>query len=116
MIKGRIHYERKFLNTEGYHELAGLVTQIDDMREDNWESPFYGMYKMSNCERALELTLDFDNEEDLNNTLHKMDTIISVTKAFRDKAESLREDIINYAVDKKAKELVEKGNKDGNTK
>lgn len=111
MIKERIHFERKFLNTEGYHELAGIVTQIDDMRKESWTSPFYGLYKISNCDRALELTLDFGNEEELNNTLYKMDTIISVTKAFRDKAASLREDIIKHHTEQKAKELKDKENK-----
>lgn len=96
-----IFLRRSFLNKEGHHELAGLLCQVDDYREEKHGNCFYGTYKISNCDRAIELAFDFNNEDELENNIFKLDTIVKDTTDMRDFLVSLRGEVEKFNEEKK---------------
>lgn len=88
-----IFFKRSFLNTEKHHSNAAIVCDIKDCREDDYGDPFWSHFKLSDCDNHIQLSMDFGSIEELDNTLFKLDTILDITKQFRDKAASLRGDI-----------------------
>jgi len=91
IIMGKnIYNKRSFLNKPGYHSNAVIVTDISDCRKDGFSDPFWGHYKITDCENIVNIAIDLGNVEELNNTLHKLDKIISVTQAYRDKIQELK--------------------------
>lgn len=91
-----VFFKRSFLNTDGHHSNAAIVCDIKDCREDDYGDPFWGHYKLSDCENNISLAVDLGSVGELDNTLFKLDTLISITQQFRDHAASLRKDVEEY--------------------
>lgn len=110
-----LFFKRAFLNKEGHHSNAALVCDVKSLiEEEGYRDPFWSHYKISGCSNTVELAMEFGNVEELDNTLYKLDTIISVTKDFRDYAATLRKDIENFVEKRKIEDEVEKAKKKEN--
>jgi hypothetical protein len=99
---------RAFLNKDGYHSNATLVVNIEYEASDDWSYPFYGSWRISNCERVLELSIDLNTIKDLNNTIYKMEKIIEVTSSFKDALERIKPKVIEYELKRKEDKKKEK--------
>lgn len=102
-----IFIKRSFLNKPGYHSNATLLCDITDNRDDDYSDPFWGHYKITDCDNKVNLAIDFASVEELNNTLHKLDKIISITQSFRDAAAELKPKIKEYIKKQAKKEASE---------
>lgn len=91
-MKDHIYSKRAFLNKPEHHSNASLVTNISESLYG--DDGFYATYKISDCKRTVEISIDLNDMEDYNNTIFKMNKIIEVTKSFRDKLKTLKTDII----------------------
>lgn len=91
-----IFFKRSFLNTDKHHSNASIVCDIKDCRNDSYGGPFWTHFKLSDCDNHIQLSMDLGSIKELENTLFKLNTILDITKQFRDQAESLREDIKNW--------------------
>ena len=104
----QIFQNRAFLNKEGFHSNANIVTYIEEYdyngkNEKKKVKEYYAGYKMMDCSEAISISIDLDDIKQLENTLFKLDKIIEITKEFRDSCESLRP-----MIEKKDKEMSEK--------
>lgn len=58
--------------------------------------------------------MDLGTVEELDNTLYKLDNIISITQAFRDYAATLRKDIEDFVEKRRIEDEAEKAKKKEN--
>lgn len=100
----RLFTERAFLNKGGYHSNASLVATITD---SEYGTGFYATYKLTDCSRSVELSIDLDDLDEYENTLSKLQTIIDITKSFKDHVVSLKPALI-ASIEKEKKEEEER--------
>lgn len=97
-MKRKFHGGRALLNKPGQSTTAAIVCEIEDssrwkknedgrgnkVKQGGWVSPPDYTFQLANCDRsiAFELALTAD-QEDLDNNLHKLDTMIEVLQKFR---------------------------------
>jgi hypothetical protein len=108
----QVFSKRAFLNKEGYHSSASIVTYIENASYG--EGLFYGNLKISDCSKQIELAVDLESIEMLNNTLYKLSKIIDVVSAYRDALEVLKPKIKarekKVRLEREARELERKNN------
>jgi hypothetical protein len=90
--------ERWFLNLPGFHGGAYVLAYLEDTSElhprpEEWcdadcrECPHNFeprvMLEISDCYKRIELEFDFDSEAGRQNSLHKLDTLITALRVFR---------------------------------
>lgn len=102
-MKNIIHTYRAFLNKQGFHSNASIATDITDSEYGNG---YYGTFKISDCNRTVELSIDLDNKADYENTIYKMDRIIMAAENYKKAIIKLRPKIIAYEKEQKAKKLA----------
>jgi uncharacterized protein (DUF342 family) len=106
----QVFSKRAFLNKEGYHSNASIVTSIENASYG--EGLFYGNLKISDCSKQIELAVDLESIEMLDNTLYKLSKIIDVVSAYRDALEVLKPKIKarekKVRLEKEARELQHK--------
>jgi|AntDeeMinimDraft_6_1070357.scaffolds.fasta_scaffold03654_4 Ser-tRNA(Ala) deacylase AlaX len=73
--------DRRFLNQSNYHTTANVVAKISS--EFYNERP-YCDFHISDCNRTISLDIDSDNEDDLKNSIYKMEQIIDVATEMKD--------------------------------
>ena len=96
--RGRVD-ERRFLNLPGFHGTAYVVAYVEDTRERGLE---YGVYcdeecqhcphnfeprmilEIADCHDRIELEFDIDSDAGRANSLHKLDTLITALRVFRE--------------------------------
>lgn len=64
------YFEKRFLNKDGYHSLAGIC--IDINFEEDSSFPFYMSLAISNCDRSIELSFDNGSLENYDNNIYKL--------------------------------------------
>ena len=95
-------YSRKFLNKEGFESHAHIIFQVDkvDLRKTKYSDGLHGAGSLSiaDCSRHITLDLGWWSQEDADNSLHKLDTLIDDLLKFRkawveqaDKAKVMRD-------------------------
>ncbi len=95
-MENRIFTKRVFLNKEEHHFNAALVCYIEDKTKESYGNPFWGLYKISNCDRGIELSMDLGSEEDLNNTIYKLEQIINTTKQYKKALKKIKPRLIKH--------------------
>ena len=96
----RIFNSRDFLNQPGFHNNSSLCTSVT---KSNHGERYYGTYTMNDCSKTISLSIDIGDEEDLNNTLYKLEKIIVGTTKLKNKLLSLKDNIIKGELDRKNK-------------
>lgn len=91
--------KREFLNKEGFHSNAAIVTNIEKASYN--DGGFYVSYKLSDCNRTVELSIDIDSMKEYKNTMFKLSQLIETTQALKDKLEELKPTIKANIVKKK---------------
>ena len=89
--------ERWFLNLPGFHGGAYVVAYVEDTRERGLqhceddqcrECPYNFEPRMileiADCQDRIELEFDIDSEAARANSLHKLDTLITALRVFRE--------------------------------
>jgi hypothetical protein len=90
--------ERWFLNLAGFHGRAYIVAYVEDttkralMRDcddDGCDCAAYNfeprmILEMADCDDRINLEFDVDSEAGRANSLHKLDTLISALRIFRE--------------------------------
>ena len=99
-----IHSYRTFLNKKGFHSNASISTDITD---SDYGEGFYGTFKLSDCNRTVELSIDLDNIEEYNNTIYKMYRIIKAAEDYKKALVKLRPKIVEYQKKQEAKKLAQ---------
>lgn len=109
--------ERWFLNLPGFHGGAYVLAYLEDTSElhprpEKWcdescpECPHNFepkvMLEISDCYKRIELEFDFETEAGRQNSLHKLDTLITALRVFR---AGLVEEFDEY--DRRERELEE---------
>ncbi len=86
---------RALLNLPGHHSTAAIIAEIEDTKDwqegkDRNGRPVQGYtaqpewtFTISDCSGSVNLELDFGTDNNLENNLHKIDTIINTLKEFR---------------------------------
>jgi len=102
----QIFSKRAFINKEGYHSNANVSSNIT--RNDFGHNGFYATYKLSDCRRTVELSIDLDDLEEYENTIYKLDQILSTTESFRKEILKLKPEIEEIVKKRKLEEEKEK--------
>lgn len=106
--------ERWFLNLPGFHGGAYVVGYVEDTSErglvycdecdecepENFEPRT--ILEIADCENRIQLEFDVDSEARRANSLHKLDTLITALRVFR---QGLEEEFAEY--DRREHELKE---------
>lgn len=92
----KVHGKRSLLNRPGYNSTAAIVAEIEDTETwpdgkngegveitTRWGAQPSATLRISDCDRAVSLDLDFDTAEDWRNTLYKVDTMIDALVQMR---------------------------------
>lgn len=69
-------YRREFLNLEGHHSHAHIIAASPKDRA-------YGSVSLMDCSEVINLSLEWRDEDEYENTLHKLDTLIDILKDFK---------------------------------
>jgi hypothetical protein len=72
---------RRFLNQINYHSTGSIMARISS---DSYSEIPYCDFYISNCDRTIFLEIDSSDEEDLKNSIHKMEQIIDVATEMKD--------------------------------
>jgi hypothetical protein len=112
-MKPLIFTHRAFLNKPGFHSNASLSA---DITESEYGEGFYGTYKISDCSRTIELSIDLDTEDDLNNSIFKMDCLILAAEKFKEALVELKPKIIKAEKETIERDRIRKEKKDADTK
>ena len=102
-MESKVFSDRSFINKKGYHSNAAIIATIE--RHDFGDNGFYATYKLSDCNRTVEISIDLDTIEEYENTIYKLNKLLKVTENFKNKIISLRPEI-------KEKERLEKKEKE----
>jgi len=87
-----VFFRREFLNSAGYHSIAAIHAEVNDYNENGIPDFRYGRFQVipptsiltiSDCDRHITLELGFRSDEEQDNNLHKLDTLISVLTEMR---------------------------------
>lgn len=76
-------FERRFLNKENFHSFAAIIGKIKIEKYYNDKNLLNSYYvtryvSISDCSEKISLELNVETEEEYNNTLYKLDTLIDV--------------------------------------
>lgn len=81
--KSEILYKKHiktFLNLDGHHDVANVSFNIEV------EGHYYddGTLKISDCNSNIKLQFEINSEEDITNSVHKMNTLLDFIQKSRD--------------------------------
>lgn len=81
------HGGRSMLNLPGHHSTGAITAEIQNTSNwpadvDRWERPDF-IFVIANCDRSISFDVDFDTEEELKNSLYKIDTMVDILRRFR---------------------------------
>lgn len=86
---------RALLNSEGHHSTAAIVAEVEDTSVwpdgengrgneiQPWNTEPYCMLQIANCDRSILFDLSWSTEEERENALDKVDTLVETLTAFR---------------------------------
>src|SRR4051794_20408363 len=82
---------REFLNLPGFHAGAYVLAEIEDTSrkepvrsQDGWQNRWPNLtLEIADCSRRVNLEFDISCEHELENSLHKVDTLIDALWRFR---------------------------------
>jgi hypothetical protein len=87
---------RAMLNQAGHESTAAMVAEVEDTRgwkegcdgdgdeiKSKWALEPDTVLRISDCDRAVGLSIQWDTEEDRENALFKVDTMIALLRDFR---------------------------------
>ena len=99
--------ERTLLNLPGFHGGAFVYVYVEDTSErdlgdaaHNFEPQM--IVEIADCDRRIALQFDIDSAEGRENSVHKLDTLVSALRVFR---QALAEEFEPY--DRRAREMEE---------
>jgi hypothetical protein len=83
----KLYGERHLLNQPGFHSTAAIVAEIEDTADlaplpDYAPAPRYTLM-ISDCYKVVNIEIDFSSEEERENSLNKVDLMLSALTAFR---------------------------------
>jgi hypothetical protein len=110
--KDVIYSKKEFLNLPGQETIASILT---DIIRSEWheitETERMVDYNLiiTDCSEIVKLTISSDGEYDRENSLYKLDTLISTLTKFKEAVQA--EFLIQVEVEKKRKEKEEKEKK-----
>ena len=91
--------ERTLLNLPGFHDAAYVYVYVEDTSERGlgrhascsdrckrcpWNFTPRVVLEIADCSRRIELQFDVDTDEGRINSLHKLDTLVSALRSFRE--------------------------------
>ena len=91
--------ERTLLNVPGFHDAAFVYVYVEDTSERElgrhpacgddckncpWNFEPRLVLEIADCNRRIELEFDIDSSEGRDNSLHKLDTLVSALRLFRE--------------------------------
>lgn len=94
---------RAFLNKPGFHSVSNIMIEFEDVRRDNERYPFFGNMYISDCNRTCHFDLDVDTVEGVDNSVHKLSTIIEICEDAKKELVKIRGEIEKWAKDKEKK-------------
>ena len=103
-MKEKFYSSRTFLNLEGFHSNASLSTYLS---KSAYGDGFYGEYKLADCTRTVEMSIDLANKDDYDNVMFKLENIIRITSELKEAIVMLKPGILAYE-ERRKKEAVEK--------
>jgi len=112
-----IFNKRSFINKTGFHSNAALITNIE--RAEYSDGGFYSSYKLSDCNRTVEISIDLYNLKEYENTIYKLNKIIEITSSFKEAIINLKPEIVEIVKKRKLKEkqrAIEKAKSDKENK
>lgn len=90
-MEKKLFSDRSFLNKKGYHSNAAIIANIET--SSFGDEQFYATYKLSDCNRTIEMSIDLKDLESYENTLYKLNKILQVTENFKKAIVKLRPEI-----------------------
>lgn len=88
-ITRKWHGRRALLNRTGHHSTAAIVAEVQDMsdmpadRTEYWDNIPDAIVQISDCNRSVNIEINWDTEDDRSNSLHKIDTMLDTLTEFR---------------------------------
>lgn len=92
----KYHGGRALLNLPGHESTAAIVVEIENTAQwkkgkgydgtelkHRWEATPSTLFQFANCDRSISFTLSMDGEDNVANSLHKLDTMIEILSAAR---------------------------------
>ena len=80
-IKVPVLAENGMLNQPGFHSIAAFAYEFSHYEWKTTNRYESGSFYISDCDNRISLDLDVDSEESLNNSIHKLDTLIKGLQA-----------------------------------
>lgn len=100
---------RTFLNKPGFHSNASLSA---DITPSEYGEGYYGTFKISDCNRTIELSIDLDTEAELNNTIYKMKCLISAAEKYKKAILKIKPEVIRLEKETAEREKKKKEKRD----
>ena len=108
----RVHGKRAMLNLPGFESTGAIVAEISDTSDwepdkefdSEWELYPETTLQFSDCSRTVSMNISVDGDENIVNTLHKLDTMIEALQELRT---GIRIESIRFA-ERKAKLAAKK--------
>lgn len=92
--------ERRFLNRNGFHSTAAICITINEDGQYKQFSPIEVEFSMSDCNRTISLSIDTSSEDELNNSLFKLEQIEEVCRKAKEALEKTRPIIKEFELEK----------------
>lgn len=83
-LKGFRYYRRSFLNRPGHHATAFIYATVPCTKPDDDEDTCYPTLTIADCSRSISLSIDCESEDAMNNSLYKLDMLITSLTEFRE--------------------------------
>lgn len=87
MKEKKLYYSRRFLNKKGHHSTAFVFSEVTKTFCKNTKgknvSYIDADLKISDCDRVINLSIELNTKRSTNNTLHKLDTLISTLQELK---------------------------------
>lgn len=91
----KVHGSRALLNQPGHHSTAAIVAEIEDTRDwivgrgrggadlQRYNAAPLSTFTITDCDSKVNIEVGFDSDNGLENSLHKVDTMISALRKLR---------------------------------
>jgi len=87
----KVHGGRALLNLPGFHSTAAIVAEVDDTArkqfsfdDDGYQLAAEVVCKITDCDNHVNIEFDLTTANQLENSLHKLDTMIEALMGMRD--------------------------------
>lgn len=78
-----VHHRKKFLNKGPYHSDANIFTAVYVNRQKDYSSISANL-RIKDCSESISLAIDLSKANHFNNTMSKLDILISEIERFRE--------------------------------